>query len=115
MVIRMRTAFIAAALAAACLQTLSLAQPPERDAVPVYDATEVAFDRYTVISRLSMGWSSAFWVPGHSTMGDARRALVAEAAGMGADGVVNLVCMSRTDGLLVSSGYYCYGNAIKVK
>ena len=109
--VRTATAVIAAALSV----PLAHAQQPT-DALPVYDATQVAFDGYTVVKRIWVdGWRSAFGVRGHRELADARRAVIDEAARAGADGVVNLACMSRTDGFLNPSGYYCYGYAIKVK
>jgi hypothetical protein len=91
------------------------AQSASADTVPVYDSTQIALDRYIVLKRLGIeGWTSAFWIPGHSDAESARQALVNEAARLGADGLINLQCLSRTDALFFSTGYYCYGNAIKV-
>jgi hypothetical protein len=105
---------LAAALAAS--STIAFAQPSNADAIPVYDATQVAYGRYAVVKRLWVdGWQSAFWIPGHASEEAARRSLVSEAARLGADGVVNLQCLSRTDSLLHPAAYYCYGDAIKVK
>jgi hypothetical protein len=85
-------------------------------AVPVYDATQLALGGYVVVERLgSRGWHSAFSVPGYSTQDEARGAVLASAARAGADAVTNLVCMSQTDSLFKSAGYYCYANAIRLK
>ena len=84
--------------------------------VAVYDATEIAFDSYTVIKRLGVdGWRSAFGIRGYPDEARARDALLAEAAQAGADGVINLYCLGETDRLFNKSGYYCYGNAIRLK
>lgn len=104
-----------AALVLASLSTGAFAQS-RVDAVPVYDSTEIAFDRYTVIRRLGVeGSGSAFRVPGHRDLASARAALVNEAASIGADGVINLHCLSQTDALFNPSGYFCHGNAIRVR
>ena len=91
------------------------AQTATADAVTVYDATQIPFDRYTIIKRLGVGGlQSAFWISGYGDPARARQALVNEAARLGADGVVNLLCLDRTDSLLARAGHYCYGNAIRI-
>jgi uncharacterized protein YbjQ (UPF0145 family) len=86
-----------------------------RPAVPIYDSTEVALDRYTVVKRLGVqGWRSAFHIPSYRDAATATEALLAEAAQLGADGIVNLHCLDRSDRWR-GEGYYCYGNAIKLK
>jgi hypothetical protein len=105
-------------VAAAVLFTATgaVAQSAVRDPLPVYDSTQIALGRYTVLKRLWVdSWRSALWVPSHRDEAGARRALLSEAARIGADGVVNLHCLSQTDALFNPSGYYCYGNAIKLK
>jgi uncharacterized protein YbjQ (UPF0145 family) len=94
-----------------------LAQAPAEAApVRVYDATQITPDRYTVIRRVWVeSWRSAFFVPVSRNAGDAITALVSEAGRVGADGVVNLHCLEGSDGLFPVHGYYCYGNAIKLK
>ena len=108
----LRTTFIASVFA--CGSAASLAQTA--DPVPVYDSTQIALDHYTVIKRLWVeGWRSAFWIPGYRDEAGAKRALLNEAANLGADAVVNLHCLGRTDALFNPKGYYCYGNAIKLR
>jgi hypothetical protein len=94
----------------------SFAQTAVTQPVPVYDSTQIALGSYTVIKRLWVqGWKSAFWIGGHRDEAAARRALLNEAGRLGADGVVNLHCLGQTDAFFNPSGYYCYGNAIKLK
>jgi hypothetical protein len=84
-------------------------------AVPIYDSTQIALDRYTVVKRLGVqDWRSAFSIPSYRDATAATQALLAEAARLGADGLVNLHCLSQSD-RLNRSGYFCYGNAIKLK
>ena len=84
--------------------------------VPVYDATQVSLSRYTVVKRVGVGdWRSAFFLGGHSDLAAAQNAVVSEAARVGADGVVNLVCFDQTDRVFRRAGYHCYGNAIRLK
>jgi hypothetical protein len=85
------------------------------DPVPVYDATQVAFNHYTVIKRVGLeGWRSAFRIPGHGNLAAARQAVLAEAASVGADAVVNLMCFDQTDRVFKPAGYFCYGSAVRV-
>ena len=82
--------------------------------LPVYDATQVAFGNYTIVKRIwAETWRSWFWVGGDASEEAARRSLVAEAQKAGADAVVNVTCMGRTDRAFLSSGHYCYGDAIR--
>ena len=84
--------------------------------VPVYDATQVAYSAYIVVKRIGVGdWRSAFGLGGHASLEAAQSAVVAEAARAGADGVTNLTCFDQTDRVFRSAGYYCYGNAIRLK
>jgi hypothetical protein len=84
--------------------------------VTVYDSTQLALDSYIVVERIGVGsWRSAFGIPGHASEDAARSAVLDRAARAGADGIINLKCMSQTDGLFKSAGYYCYANAIRLK
>lgn len=106
-------AMMSAVLVCACAG--ALAQAAESDAVPVYDSTQIALDRYTVIRRLGVqSWQSAFWIRSYRDAASARQALVNEAARLGADGVINLHCLDQTDRLFRHAGHFCYGNAIRL-
>ena len=98
---------------------LSAGGSPAQNAVTpvrVYDSTQIALDSYAVIKRLPVQkWKSAFWIGGYRDEAAARQALLNEAGRLGADGVVNLHCLSQTDRFFNPAGYYCYGNAIKLK
>jgi hypothetical protein len=105
-----------AAAALTLTATAAYAQPPARDAVPVFDSTQIAFDSYTVLHRMGVqDWRSAFGIGGYTDEPSARRALLTQAASLGADGIVNLQCLNQTDRIFKPSGYYCYGNAIRLK
>jgi len=92
------------------------AQSATGEPLRLYDSTQIGLDRYTVVRRLGIdGWESAFRVRGHDDLESAQRAMFAEAARFGADGVINLVCLDQTDRLFNRAGYFCYGNAIKLK
>ena len=103
----------AVVLALGVTQASAQQTPP---AVPVYDATQLALGRYTVLKRIPVGdWRTAFWVGGHDDIAAAQNAVLGEAARLGADGVINLVCLDQTDRLWSPAGYYCYANAISLK
>ncbi len=88
----------------------------EQGTVPVYDATQVAFDRYVVVKRVGIDdWRSAFRIKGHPDLAAATQAVLNEATRAGADAVINLTCFDKTDALFNPAGYFCYGNAIRLK
>lgn len=90
------------------------AQAVEPASVPVFEAGALTLNRYSVIERLWTGrWRSAFWIPAHDDAAAAIAELTAEAGRLGADGVVDLHCLRDNGGL--SSGFICYGLAIKLK
>ena len=104
------------ALAASAFALVASAASAQSGGVPVYDATQLAHDRYTIVARLGIeDWASSFRIRGHRDLESAKLALVNDAARRGADGVINLTCFDKTDGLIRSDGYYCYGNAIRIK
>jgi hypothetical protein len=85
------------------------AAPPIR----VYEASELSLASYTVVKRIWAGtWRASLWVPTHTELADAIEALKAKAADAGADGVVNLHCLSEAPW---DDRYFCYGLAIKLK
>lgn len=105
---------LAAAALLATVGAAAMAQgKTETPQVRIYDAAELTLDRYTVIKRIWAGtWRASFWVPSHGELADAIEALTARAADAGAEGMVNLHCLSDT---AWHGGYFCYGLAIKLK
>jgi hypothetical protein len=100
--------------AAAGLASAGVAVEPA--SLPVYDATQVAFGQYVVVKRVGIDdWRSAFRIKGHPDLAAATQAVLNEAAHAGADAVVNLTCFDRTDAIFNPSGYFCYGNAVRLK
>ena len=108
----MKTLVVFAALASVVLTPAAHAAEP----LPTYDSTQIEYDRYVVVKRLGVeGWRSAFNIPGHRDEESARRALSAEALRAGADALINVYCLGQTDAIFKPAGYYCYGNAIRIK
>jgi uncharacterized protein YbjQ (UPF0145 family) len=109
----MKAYAVALGMAVSVLTGHALAQ--EKRAVAIYDSTEIALDRYTVIKRLGVqNRRSAFYIRSSRDVETATRALLDEAARLGADALVNLHCLAQSD-RPDGAGYYCYGNAIKLK
>ena len=113
----LRTASAAALLSlCACTYFTKSAPVASTGAVPIYDSTQIALDRYTVLKRLGVeDWESAFRIPGYKDLETAQTALVNEAGRLGADGVINVACFDQTDRIFNPAGYFCYGNAIRLK
>jgi hypothetical protein len=84
--------------------------------IVVYDATQLPHDHYTVVRRLAVE-GRPWWhtTVAHRELAPARRALVEEAARIGADGIINLYCVSKADGAIPREGHYCYANAIRLR
>jgi uncharacterized protein YbjQ (UPF0145 family) len=113
--IRMKSWFFALVATAFAILFCASSPAQERAPVPIYDSTQIALDRYTVVKRLGVqGWRSGYYIESYGDVAAASDALLAQAAQLGADGLINVYCLDRSD-RLKGEGYYCYGNAIKVK
>ena len=111
----MKSSFFALAATAFAILFCASAPAQERPPVAIYDSTQIALDRYTVVKRLGVqGWRSGYYIASYRDAAAASDALLAQAAQLGADGLVNVYCLDRSD-RLKGEGYYCYGNAIKLK
>jgi uncharacterized protein YbjQ (UPF0145 family) len=113
----MKPSFFALVATACAISIFFCASSPaqERPPVPIYDSTQIALDRYTVVKRLGVqGWRSGYYIESYRDVATAAEALLAQAAQLNADGLVNVYCLDRSD-RLKGDGYYCYGNAIKLK
>ena len=97
---------------------LAVAAPVDisKSRITIYDSTQIALHRYTVVKRLGVGdWRSAFRIRSYPDLESARQALANEAARAGADGLINVTCFDQTDRIFKPAGFFCYGNAITVK
>jgi len=94
---------------------LSVSAQGSAPAVTIYDATELAHGHYTVLRRLGVE-GRPWWrrMPVYGDADHARQALVAEAAQIGAHGLINVYCVSKVDGPTPREGYHCYANAIRL-
>jgi hypothetical protein len=113
-----RTARISALAAALCVFSISAGiaqnnvekQAPE---VRIYKLGELNESRYEAVGRpWADSWRAAFWVPTYPSQEQAIAASQAEAARLGADGLINVICLdqgrsnwwSSTDPAIVCSG-----------
>jgi len=87
--------------------------------VRVYDSGQLTQEKYEVVRRLWMdSWRTAFWVPNHSSKAEGIAALRAEAARLGANGLINVDCLDQgqfTWSWSSEPAILCYGNAIRVR
>ncbi len=96
----------------------------------VYELGQIAVNRYDVVSHIwADSWRSATGMPLHPNEGQGVASLRAEAARLGADGLVNVVCLDQGRPNWWSSpaqgrpnwwsspapAYLCYGIAVRVK
>jgi hypothetical protein len=87
--------------------------------VKLYSMGQLADNRYEVVSRLWVdSWRSAFRIPTYPSEDEAIASLQAEAARLGADGLVNVSCLDQgrsTKSQNAEPTVLCYGIAVRVK
>jgi hypothetical protein len=110
---------VAAALASSCLLLGACATGKKQPAaavpaseVQVYSTTQLGPTQYTIVQHIwTDEWRSNISVPTFSTADDGVQALKEKAAGVGASGLLNVMCMDATG---YSNGrLLCYGDAIR--
>jgi len=83
--------------------------------VRVYDPAQLKQGEYETIARLWVEtWRARFWVPTYSSREDGIVALQNKAAGLGANGLINVACYADP-GWVGGDSYLCYGKAIRVR
>jgi uncharacterized protein YbjQ (UPF0145 family) len=112
-------AAVAAFVLAGCASTPSSDVERRAADVNVYRMSQLADKRYDVVRYIWVdSWQSAFRVPTHPSETDAIAALRTEAARVGADGLVNVVCLDqnrRGGSTNAEPAVLCYGNAIRFR
>jgi hypothetical protein len=110
---------IAVGVLSGCASTPPSGGESRADAVKVYELGQIAVNRYDVVSHIwADSWRSATGMPLHPNEGQGVASLRAEAARLGADGLVNVVCLDQGRPNWWSSpapAYLCYGIAVRVK
>ena len=113
------------ALAALCVLS-ACASAPQGDAqkpvpdITIYSTGQLPSYRYEVVRRIWVdSWRTAFRAPTYPTQDEAIASMKTEAARVGADGIINLVCLDQGRSRWLSTNtdpaILCYGNAIRVK
>jgi len=87
--------------------------------VKVYEPEQLAQGQYEVVRHLWVdSWRTAFWLPSDSSEADGIASLQAEAARLGANGLINVSCRDQGHSIWSWSrepAILCYGNAIRVR
>jgi hypothetical protein len=86
--------------------------------VKIYESNRLAASQYEVVRRLWMdSWRSNFLLPSYRSEAEAIIAMKTEAGRLGADGLINVVCLNQGRSKWFSSQdprILCYGNAIRL-
>ena len=112
-------AVIAVGVLSGCASTPQSGVESRADEVKVYELGQIAVNRYDVLSHIwADSWRSATGMPLHASEAQGVASLQAEAARLGANGLVNVVCLDQGRPNWWSSpapAYLCYGIAVRVK
>ena len=86
--------------------------------VKVYEPEQLVQDQYEILRHLWVdSWRTAFWLPSKSSEAEGIAALQAEAARLGANGLINVSCRDQGHNAWSwrrEPAILCYGNAIRV-
>ena len=84
--------------------------------VKVYRSAQLKQGEYETVKRLWVEtWRTPFWVPSYSSREDGIAAMRDKAAGLGANGLINVDCYGDKGPFSFGSqSFTCYGKAIKV-
>ena len=112
-------AVIAVGALSGCASTPQSGIESRVDEVKVYELGQIAANRYDVLSYIwADSWRSATGMPLHPGEAQGVASLRAEAARVGANGLVNVVCLDQGRPNWWASpapSYLCYGIAVRVK
>src|SRR5712691_7377086 len=108
-----RIASLAAIVSGAVLGACATIKPED---VKVYEPAQLRQGEYETVKRLWVEtWRTPFWVPSYSSHEDGIAAMRDKAAGLGANGLINVACYGDKGFFSFGSeSFVCYGNAIKV-
>jgi len=84
--------------------------------VKVYSPAQLRQGEYETVKRLWVdSWRTAFWVPSYSSRDDGIAALKDKAAGLDANGLINVNCYGDSGLFGGEQAFTCYGKAIKTR
>ncbi|MBE0623766.1 MAG: hypothetical protein IH606_03030 [Burkholderiales bacterium] len=108
---------------AVCVLCACASSPPSDGAssaaeVKIYESAQLAQNQYQLLRYLPVdSWRTAFWLPTYASQAEGLASLQAEAARLGADGLIDVSCRDQGSFTGFTSGkpaFLCYGNAIRV-
>ena len=84
--------------------------------VKVYSPAQLRQGEYETVKRLWVEtWRTPFWMPSYSSREDGIAAMRDKAAGLGANGLINVDCYGDKGFFSFGSeSFVCYGKAIKI-
>jgi uncharacterized protein YbjQ (UPF0145 family) len=102
-----------ASVLAGCASAPQSDNPKSPDDVKIYRGSELVPSQYQIVSRLwTDSWRTWRRVPTYAKQEDAIASLRAEAGRIGADGLINVVCLNQQPG--AETAMLCYGTAIRL-
>ena len=108
-----------AAAAVGCASTSKQSGiPVTAEEVKIYGPAQLLRAQYETVQRLWVeSWRAKFWVPSYSSEADGLSALRSKAAGLDANGLINVACYTDRGLFSFSSkpDFTCYGQAIRVR
>jgi hypothetical protein len=123
-VMRTRDPLLSASIVCAMCALSGCASVPQEDIekraaeIRIYRTAELAEARYESIGHIWVdSWPTAFFPPTYTSEDEALRSLRAEAARLGANGLVNVVCLDQNVPRKPASEattVLCYGYAVRV-
>ena len=119
-----RSLSLAASLVCAACVVSGCASIPEAEIeqrvadVKLYKTSELSTTSYESVGHVWVdSWRTAFWPPTYPTLEEALRSMRAEAARLGANAVVNTVCLDQGRSSWFGKSepaILCYGNAVRI-
>jgi hypothetical protein len=107
---------IASLAAVALTAVLSACATTKSEDVKIYSPAQLKQGEYDTVGRIWVeSWRTAFWVPTYSSHDDGISALKDKAAGLDANGLINVDCYGDSGLFGGSQAFTCYGKAIKVR
>jgi hypothetical protein len=118
---RLRFSMLVAAMCVlcGCASVPQSGVPRAATEVRVYEFNNLPSSQYDVLRRVWVdSWRSAFWLPTYPSATEGIASLQAEAGRLGADGLINVICLDQGRSSWSSSTeprILCYGNAIRLR
>jgi hypothetical protein len=102
-----------------CASTPKSGVERQADQVKVYELNQLVPGQYEAVRYLWVdSWRTAFWLPSASSEAEGIASLQAEAARLGANGLINVSCTDQGHFMWSWSrepSILCYGHAIRVR